>query len=126
VKFISFMDQTDALLEQRGLTSYRSAGARDLLDYKKQVIEQMRDNPLYKGWYDDYITFGSTRTLKSVELMENALSDETFRKDHAGDPVWESAYEYLELRKDVLQAVSESGKPFSNEVNAVIRELWYR
>jgi hypothetical protein len=126
VKFISFMDDTDALLEQRGLSSYRAAGARDLLEYKKSFVQQMKDNPLYKGWYDDYITYGSTRTLKSVELMEAALRDEQFRKDHAGDPVWESAYQYLDLRRDVIQLVAESGVPYTNEANAAVRDLWER
>lgn len=126
VKFISFMDDIDALLQQRGLDSYRAVGAKDLLEYKKLFVEKMKDNPLYKGWYDDYITYGSTRTLKSVELMEAALRDEQFRKDHSGDPVWESAYQYLELRRDVIQLVAESGKPFTNEVNEPIRDLWER
>jgi hypothetical protein len=120
------MDDTDALLQQRGLDSYRAAGAKDLLEYKKWFVEKMKDNPLYKGWYDDYITYGSTRTLKSVELMEAALRDEQFRKDHSGDPVWESAYQYLELRRDVIQLVAESGKPFTNEVNEQVRDLWER
>lgn len=123
-EFISFMDSLDAILQQRGLSSYRAAGARDLSEMKKQFIEKMRNNPLYTGWYNDYIDFGSTRTLSAVQLMETALRDPQFVQDKVGDPVWESAAQYLELRRDVVALVQASGSGINSEVNKQVRELW--
>lgn len=125
-KFISFMDELDALLQQRGLDSYRPKAASDLRDYKRQFIEKMRTNPMYQGWYQDYIDYGSTRTLAAVQLMEEALRDPKFVEDHADDPVWISAAQYLELRRDVLTMVRESGQGLNTEDNQQIRELWDR
>jgi hypothetical protein len=123
-EFISFMDSLDAILQQRGLSSYRAAGAKDLLEYKKQFIEQMRTNPMFNGWYNDYVDFGSSRTLSAVQLLESALRDEQFVKDKSGDPTWQSAAQYVDLRRDVVALVQASGAGINAEVNKQVRELW--
>lgn len=125
-KFISFMDELDAMLQQRGLDSYRSKAASDLRDYKRQFIEKLRTNPMYQGWYQDYLDYGSTRTVAAVQLMEEALRDPQFVEDHAGDPVWTSAAQYLELRRDVLSMLADTGQGIDAKNNAQIRELWDR
>ena len=125
-QFISFTDQMDAILQQRGLDSYRSSKAEDLRNYKKQYIAQLRTNPLYEGWYQDYINFGSTRTISAVKLMEAALRDEQFVEDHEDDPKWQSAYQYLELRRDVVALVEASGSGINAERNRQVRDLWDR
>jgi hypothetical protein len=125
-QFVSFMDSLDAILQQRGLDSYRSSGASDLRDMKKQFINKLSTNPLYQGWYQDYIDFGSTRTVSAVKVMEAALRDEQFVEDHEGDPIWESATQYLELRRDVVEMVRLSGSGINTEANEGIRELWDR
>lgn len=123
-QFISFMDSLDAILQQRGLTSYRSAGAADLKDLKDQFIAKLSTNPLYQGWYQDYIDFGSTRTVSAVKVMEAALSDPKFVDDHEEDPLWIAAAQYLELRRDVITLVEASGSGINAEVNQQVRELW--
>ena len=123
-EFISFMDTMDAILQQRGLSSYRAAGAADLRAYKAQFIESMRTNPLYNGWYKDYINFGSTRTVSAVEVMRAALDDPKFVADKANDPVWQSAAQYLQLRQDVIDLTRASGSGINTKENAQIRRLW--
>jgi len=125
-QFISFTDQMDAILQQRGLDSYRSSKAADLRNYKKQYIAKLRTNPLYEGWYQDYINFGSTRTISAVKLMEAALRDEQFVEDHEDDPKWQSAAQYLELRRDVVALVEASGAGINAERNRQVRDLWDR
>jgi hypothetical protein len=125
-QFVSFMDSLDAILQQRGLESYRSSAASDLREMKREFIAKMSSNPLYQGWYQDYIDFGSTRTVAAVKVMQEALSNEKFVEDHAGDPIWESAVQYLELRRDVIYLTKESGSTINAEANKDIRDLWDR
>jgi len=125
-QFISFTDQLDAILQQRGLDSYRSSDAADLRNYKKQYIAKLRSNPLYEGWYQDYINFGSTRTISAVKLMEAALRDEQFVEDHEDDPKWQSAAQYLELRRDVVTYLEASGAGINAEINRPVRDVWDR
>lgn len=124
VEFISRMDYLDALLQQRGLTSYRSAGAEDLREMKAQTIADMRDNPLYSGWFQDYEQFGSTRTQSAVRLMEQALSDQQFVDDHEDSPIWQAASLYLQHRAMVLEELSKREGTINNEKNQYIREYW--
>lgn len=124
VAFISFMDQQDAILQQRGLTSYRSSDAKDLRENKAAFIEAARTNPLYAGWYDDYMTFGSARTENAVELLETALSDQKFMADNADNPVWQAAYQYVVGRRQVIDEVKASGKGITAKENADLSEQW--
>jgi hypothetical protein len=121
VEFIKFMDQTQALLQQRGLNSLQSRGAEDLAANKKRFIEAAKNNPLYSGWYDDYISFGSTRVVDSVKTLEAALSNKEFMDDHSEDPIWQGAYQYVTVRKEIVDALAAATS--SNE-RKMIREQW--
>ena len=123
-EFISRMDYLDALLQQRGLTSYRSAGATDLREMKNQTIARLRDNPLYAGWYQDYEQFGSTRTQGAVRLMEQALSNQEFVDDHADSRVWQAAYQYLQFRNMVMDTLATRTGGINNSANEDIRVFW--
>lgn len=124
VAFLSFMDQQDAILQQRGLTSYRSAQAKDLRENKRQFIEAARNNQLYSGWYDDYITFGSARTENAVETLKMALSNRNFMEDHKDNPIWQAAYLYVTAREDIVNAVQASGSGITAKKNQGIYEDW--
>lgn len=128
-EFISRMDVIDSLLQQAGLTSYRSAAATKYREMKNATIEEMANNPLYAAWYQDYKDFGSTRTFNAVRLMERALSDEQFVADQMNDDeavntVWEAASYYLQQRNMVLEAVRASGKGINADGNEQIRDYW--
>jgi len=128
-EYISRMDVIDSLLQQRGLSSLRQAGAEDLREMKNATIEDMASNPLYQGWYQDFKDFGSTRTMSAIRLMERALSDEQFVADNFDDDpnkvtIWEAASFYLEQRRLVLEAVRQSGKTINHRDNKDIRDYW--
>lgn len=123
-EYISRMDYLDSLLQQRGLTSYRSAQAEDLRQMKNATLAELRDNPFYAGWYADYQDQGSTRTEGALRLMERALSDQQFVDDHADSPVWQSAYEYLQYRGMVMDMLAQSGAGINAKGNEYIREFW--
>lgn len=123
--YIKLMDTLDALLQERGLTSYRSSQAADLRQMKADAVEQLRSNPLYAGWYDDYKDFGSTRTVNAVSLMTRALQDKQFVKDHAESPIWQAASEYLWHRNNVLSILKERNQgTINNEANQDVRAYW--
>lgn len=123
--YISMMDQLDALLQQRGLTSYRSPQAADLREMKYQAVQRMAANPLYQGWYNDYKDFGSVRTQNAVRLMEVALSDESFINDNKDSKVWQAASYYLAQRKIVLDALAASpNHGINNKANQEIQDYW--
>ena len=123
--YISMMDQLDALLQQRGLSSYRSPGATDLRDMKYQAIQRMAANPLYQGWYADYKDYGSVRTENAVRVMEAALSDPQFASDQKDSKVWQAASYYLAIRNQVLEALNASpNHGISNTANQQIQDFW--
>ena len=122
--YIKLMDGLDAILQERGLESYRSAQASDLREARNSAIEQLRQNPLYAGWYDDYTDFGSTRTTNAVEVMSAALQDQTFMANHQESLVWQAASEYLFYRDKVLAGLDERGSGINNNDNQDIRDFW--
>lgn len=128
-EYISRMGMLDSLLQQRGLTSYRSAQAADLREMKNQTIIEMRDNPLYQPWYQDYIEHGSIRTEQAVKVMQAALSDPQFYKDnivHEDNKVgiWEAADFYLQQRQRVIEALQQTGQGINNKNNQGIQDYW--
>jgi len=120
VEFAKFMGSLDALLEQRGLTSYRSKAASDLNSYRKEKIALMKDDPIYEGWRIDYEDIGGDRAQKTVMVLESALSDSNFMKNRADDPMWQSAALYLEARKDVQNALAND--PTDDEKDIILAE----
>ena len=123
--YISMMDQLDSLLQQRGLSSYRSPAASDLREMKYQAVEKMRKNPMYAGWYNDFKDFGSVRTVNAISTMEIALSDPQFIEDNKDSPIWQAASFYLAQRKIVMDALaSSSSRSINNTANQQIQDYW--
>lgn len=124
VAWIQLSEQLKATLEQRGLKSFRSAGAADLRDIRDQAITQMWDNPMFRGWYDDFMDFGSQRTINSVELLREAVNDEGWMRENGATPVWQAAQEYLYHRERVLEGLRQSGLGINHSSNRQIRDYW--
>lgn len=123
--YITMMDQLDALLQQRGLTSYRSPGATDLREMKYQAIQRMAANPLYQGWYADFKDYGSVRTENAIRTMEAALSDPQFVEDNKESKIWQAASYYLTIRKQVMDALAVSpNHGINNAANQQIQDFW--
>jgi len=123
-EYISRMDYLDALLQQRGLSSYRQAGAEDLREMKSATIQEMKNNPLYQGWATDYEEFGSTRTENAVRLMRQALSNPEFVADKQESQIWQAASVYLQGRDQVMAALANSPNTINHSDNQQIRDYW--
>jgi len=123
-EYISRMDYLDALLQQRGLTSYRQRGAEDLKEMKNATIQEMKNNPLYEGWATDYEDFGSTRTQNAIRVIRQALSNEQFVADNQESQVWQAASMYLQGRNEVMNALAVSPNGINHSDNENIRAYW--
>ena len=118
VSYIKGMDVLDSVLRQRGLKSYRAAGAADLALAKEQLIQRLAQDPAYAGWYSDYISFGSTKTVNAVKVLTAALNDRQFAKDNAGTGLWQAAQQYLMARDQMV-----SGQITQDEWDAIRSDL---
>ena len=124
VEYIKFKGQIDALLQQRGLKSYRVKGAEDLNQYRKEFIDNMLHNPLYAGWAVDYQSTGSSKTYSAVNTITQALRNEKFMADKADNKTWQNAAQYIDVRNRLIQMVKESGVSLENDANAALKEEW--
>lgn len=124
VEYIKFKGQIDALLQQRGLTSYSAKGAQDLNAYRKEFESNMMSNPMYEGWANDFKSTGSSKTYSAVKTITAALNDDKFMADHAESRTWQIAAEYIDTRERLIQMVKESGVTLENQANAALKEQW--
>lgn len=119
--WLQFKDHQQAILDQSGKTLRNSP---DMMESQRNMLEKMRTDPLYEGWYEDKMDFGSTRTADTIKVMSTFLSDEKFVADNAGNPVWIAAYEYLNVRNEVIDILREAGGSIDAKKNIQIREFW--
>lgn len=123
IKHLKTMDRLDLMLEEAGATSYSQVPELNAL--RKASIEDIRLDPLFAGWYEDWDTRGSRRAEDFVIALKRGLSDEQFVKDREGDPIWMAADQYVQLRDGVLQLLSESQSTNINaSVNTQIKQMW--
>lgn len=124
VEYIKFKGQLDALLQQRGLTSYSSKGAQDLNAYRKEFEDNMLSNPMYEGWAIDYKSTGSSKTYSAVKTITAALDSDSFMADNADSKTWQIAAEYIDTRDRLIKLVKESGVSIENDANQVLKDQW--
>lgn len=124
VEYIKFKGQLDAILQQRGLSSYRVKGAEDLNQYRKEFIDNMIHNPLYAGWAVDYQSTGSSKTYSAVNTLQQAINNEEFMAGKGDNKTWQNAAIYLDYRDRLIQLVKESGVSLENDANAGLKEEW--
>lgn len=124
VEYIKFKNSLDAMLQQRGLSSYRVKDAADLNLLRKQFIDNMMDNPLYEGWKNDFLTPGSTKTRSALKVISAALQDEKFMQDHQDDKTWWMATQYIAARQQVVDYIKASGEPATSPANEQVLMEW--
>jgi len=121
--YIKAMDQVKAIADQRGLKSYKKDPG--LVQFKKDLVAKLTNDPNFEGWAQDYEDPTSMRTQDTVRILDAAMRDEQFLKDNMQSPIWQAARRYLETRKTIAQLVAESGKPTINSPgNERIKQAW--
>ncbi len=120
--YMKQMDQLDARLRQSGFTSYRSNDA--LRMERDSFVASMANNPIYAAWYSDFKDYGSSRTKSALTVMQKALGNKTFMEDHAENPIWSKAAQYLQHRQIVVDALAQVEGGINNPKNQEIRDYW--
>lgn len=124
VEYIKFKGQLDAILQQRGLSSYRVKGAEDLNTYRKEFVDNMMQNPNYGGWAVDFQSMGSSKTYSAVNAIQKALSNEDFMKDKQNSRTWQIAAMYMDTRNRLMDMVEASGVTLENDLNSGLKAEW--
>ena len=124
VEFTKFMGSLDALLEQRGLSSYRVKAAEDLNSYRKEKIAMMKDDPMYEGWRIDYEDIGGNKAEKTLMVLNSALGNQNFMKDKGDSGMWQNASLYLEARNQVMSALDNGGQSLPDGYKDTILAEW--
>lgn len=122
IKYRKVMDQIDAVMAARGLTNLQSKKAADLKELKRQLVQQLgKEN---EAWYDDYLDSDGSKTNRAIRGFEKIISNEKFMNDHGDNPTWKSLAIYLNVRRQVSDAlVARGGTSITNKQNADLAAL---
>jgi hypothetical protein len=99
-------DRIKAVLAQRPYHSIESAANADLKADRQGVIDALRYDPNFAGWFDDFHDPTGSKAASTMKVVEAALTDPTFMKDHENDEVWRRggiAESYLFERNSIIQ-----------------------
>lgn len=105
IEFGREMDKLDAMLAQRGLSSYRVKAASDLQATKQALVYYLANDPNYTGWYEDYTSTDESKWDHRINDF-TALTRLDGMKDR---PEIKALGEYLDARKSVVEALQEMG-----------------
>jgi hypothetical protein len=133
IEYTKFKTKLDSALEalkqqDPSITSYQSAGARQLVELRQLYVEQQKaNNPV---WWKEYNEgAGSERPYFFVKAVKEVLNDKKFMADRGQAPVWEAMNEYVKAREamvKVLKAQKAAGR--SPNIDAVsnrrLAEAW--
>lgn len=123
-QYLKNMDVINSMLNQRGLKSLQAAGAKDLLQMKKEMVDKMYNDPRYRAWYGDYKNFASSRNDAAVLTIDTALKSKSFRENNQDSPIWSAggiAEQYMYYRNITLDLLS---KATSSEQKSEIKAAW--
>jgi hypothetical protein len=127
IQYQASINNLDAELEKRGLTSYSQKGAEDLDFLKSVVIDKLSKNAdgSPSAWYIDYKDTDGSKTIKSIEGLKLILGDEKFMSKNSNNPMWKSAALYLEIRDKIAAELSNRDvKSIDAKANADLRFIY--
>jgi hypothetical protein len=114
IKYGEVMDNIDAQLEARQLSSITQKGAEDLKMYKEMEIKKLARQLDPKGetvldpktgqfaqtpWYDDYLDSDGSKTNRIIYGLSKILNDPKYRKDNKDTATFKSLEVYFDIRK---------------------------
>ena len=124
IKYNNFTTQLDTSLYNRGLHSYQQKGAEDLKAIKDSFVKGLGKQN--KVWYEDLMDTNPSRYQKTVDVLNSALSDKKFVKDHGNDPTWKSVKLFLNTRDAIAQNLaSRSSHNIEAKSNSDLKLIYY-
>ena len=121
------IDILDAQLQNAGFESYEVAGAAEFKAAKEILIQNMSENPDYRGWWIDYQDIGGNRTGAAVRTMTMALEDPEFASfmvKSGKERTLAAMQEYIQYRNMVMNVVESTGKSIDHDDNILLKMSW--
>lgn len=88
-------------------------------------VARKKADPMYGDWVLQFDDANKSRTHGVILLMQKALSNQEFVDERREDPIWRNAWQYLQYRNNVMQALkSRPGTTFTTPQNYDIRQYW--
>lgn len=127
VNYRSRVDALEAQLFDRGLRNFQQRGAEDLRAKKKQLVTDMKENPLFTGWTLDYEDAGKGKTVAANQTLRLALADEDFKDfmfDNGMQNTWKAMDLYVETRNRVGNFLNQVEGGIDKPENRKVKEFW--
>jgi hypothetical protein len=104
IKYRNVMNQVDAVMQSRGLTSLNQSGAGDLKALKKQAVADLAKQN--HDWALDYMDPNGAKGAQVRDVFKTILNDPKFMADHGQDTTWKSVRLYLEVQDQVEKVLA--------------------
>ena len=127
VNYRSRVDALEAQLFDRGLRNFQQRGAEDLRAKKKQLVTDMKENPLFTGWTLDYEDAGRGKTVAANQTLRLALADDDFKDfmyDNGLQNTWKAMELYVDTRNRVGNFLNGVEGGIDKPENRKVKEFW--
>ena len=121
------MDALEAQLFDRGLRNFQQRGAEDLRAKKKQLVTDMKENPLFTGWTLDYEDAGKGKTVAANQTLRLALADDEFKQfmfDEGMENTWKCMSVYVSTRNQLGNFLNSVEGGIDKPENRKVKEYW--
>jgi hypothetical protein len=124
------MNGLEAMLEERGLTSFEQSGAEDLKDLKMLLEADIaKANPEWERQRDLFDRGEWKTVVKNVDLI---LGNKKFMDAHGDEPLWADVAEWRDKRREIGQLLIEQKRELGDDAslninsstNAPIKAMW--
>jgi len=124
------MNGLEAMLEERGLTSFEQTGAEDLKDLKMLLEADIaKANPEWERQKDVFDRGEWKTVVKNIDLI---LGNKKFMDAHGDEPLWVDVAEWRDKRREIGQILIEQKRELGDDAslninsstNAPIKMMW--
>jgi hypothetical protein len=124
------MNGLEAMLEERGLTSFEQTGAEDLKDLKVLLEADIaKANPEWERQRDLFDRGEWKTVVKNIDLI---LGNKKFMDAHGDEPLWVDVAEWRDKRREIGQILIEQKRELGDDAslninsstNAPIKMMW--
>jgi hypothetical protein len=140
IQYRNVMNQVDAVMHQRGLSSLSQKGAEDLKAIKQATVQALsveRDaqgkpildaagQPVPSAWLDAYNDPNGAKTQQVISgLTKMTANNEQFWKDNQNNPTWKAVKTYLQVRSQLSNVLANrKAKSITAKSNADVAGIY--
>jgi hypothetical protein len=139
IQYRNVMNQIDAVLKTRGLTTITQKGAEDLKVIKQAVIDTLAyehdsngapvldkgGQPVTTAWYEAYLDPKGSKTIRVIAGLNKIVNDPKFTQDNKSNATWKSVATYLQVRKQLANILAgRDAKTLTARANADVAAFY--